>query len=748
MSGTSTPEPDDRDTPEAVAGLLGEFMNDIDKVLESRSSQVTEERLRRLLDGDPPTAPRVGANAGRPDAPGAATGVIAAAEHQSHRIIAEAHRRADEIVTAARRRAGEHTTLAVRESVATLIEARLMAERLTTSAGAGALPRRVPYTSMGAVQATTGHHVDDRYATAGAESSDQVDLAGRWATSLRDAAGPLAPTADLAGLLPALVDRLDAAAAADPWDLAAGEAVGQELVHAGLWQPEVMGCTIAVLAHHWLPEAGESGHGEARAAILGAVATGYAEQLRSLVRDQQAAVQQAVKSASQQVALSLRVGGPRGHGGIALFDPLTGLPSRTMFTERLDAARTRSGRGHHLGVCVLDIAGFKTVNDNFGAAVGDRVLTRIARRLTALVGEQDHLVARLGSDEFALLIENSAGTAQMIEVADKVLTAVAEPIAVEPYRVTVSGRVGLAEAPASAPSAGRLLRDAESALVLARDAGLDRAWYQPQATRRPSLRGDSQGPVDVADFELRYDRIVSLADGATHRLQVHTRYLHPLLRELDPDQVTDLAGDSSWLPNLFARTVETVCRDAATWPATHSLAVNIDMPIAQLSPTYLIEQIDRALAATGLPAHRLSVDIPERFAAGNVDQTHTLTAQLAARGVRVGISDVGTGCTTLAYLRHLPLNTLTFHRSLLTDLDNPAPATGADAVLQAMVTLAQSLNLTTIVRGVNTQQTVDRLAALGVDLAQGRHFGRPFASTDALSVLEAAAYAGASRPDR
>ena len=741
MSGTSTPEPGE-ETPEAVGDLFGEFMSDIDELLANRSSQVTEDQLQRLLDGAPPT---ISSEPGGADQSAAAASVVAAAERQARRIVADAHRRADEIVTAARRRAGEHTTMAVRESVATLIEARLTADRLTASAGAGALPRRVAASSAEVVRPRGGDVAGDGAATPAEERGDGADLVVWWAKLLGDAAGPLAPAhADLAGLLSALVDRLNTAVAAGPGDVAAGEAVGQQLVDVGLCQPEMLGCTVEVLARCWLPTAGSSGRGQAAAALLGAVATGYAEQLRSLVRDQQAAVQQAVRSATQQVELSLRAGGVRGHGGIALFDPLTGLPSRTMFTERLDAARARAGLGRHLGVCVLDLAGFKTVNDSFGTAVGDRVLARIARRLTALVGEQDHLVARLGSDEFAVLIEDSAGTAQMIEVADKVLAAVAEPVSVESCRVALSGRVGLAEAPTTAVSAGRLLRDAETALVMARDAGADRAWYQPQAPRRRSPHGESDGPVDVTDFELRYERVVSLADGAVRRLEVRPRYRHPLLQDLDPDQVSDLAGDSSWLPNLFTRTLDTACRDAAGWSATHSAALSVSMPVAHLSPAYLIEQIDKTLAATGLPAERLSVDVPEHFAAGNIDQTYALTAQLAARGVQVGISDVGIGYTTLGYLRGLPLSTLTFHRSLVNDLGSSTSSTGAQEIVRAMVSLAQSLGLATMVRGVSTQRTVHRLVDLGVDLAQGRHFGGLFTSPEALSVLDAPAYAPAN----
>ena len=706
-------------TEEDVAALMGVTEEDIDALLAQRPSSATEEGLARVLDGVGRSA---GAEDGGPGLPGSVSPVIERAEGTARRIVADAHRRAGEIIRAARRRASEHTERAVQDSVTTLVEAQHTAERLLPLPDAGrrdARPRGVgPQDTNSAPALALG-----RPGAAPAGFSPERDRLVRvWVTRLRDALGPLArDQAQLTDLAVGWLAALDVAAACVPCDRQAGEAVGRALVGEGLAQPRVLEDTVAVLTEGWILPAGAA-EGVARAAVLGAVTAGFTEQLRCLIRDQQAAIQHALHSAAEQVALSLRGQGQRdGYAGIALFDPLTGLPNRVLFTERLDAADARPGLGRSLGVCALDIAGFKQVNDAFGPAVGDRVLARVARRLTGLLGEE-HLVARLGSDEFAVLIEDCAGPAHLSEIADRVHRALGDPIAVESWRITLRAPHGLAQAPPGA--AAGLLGHAEQALTDAENRDRPTAWYDLDTARAIDA---GTRIVRASDFTAHYHPVLDLAGGTLHALSLDLRYRHPILQNLDPDQVVDLTGDGSWLPEVFGQILRRCCAHATSWPASTDgplrLIVGLPGALIQAGSPRVVEQVRAALHHTGLPAEQLAIEIPERFATSHGAYVYSLASQLHADGVPIGISDFGTGFSNLGYLRSLPLRAVTFDPAVIQGLDTNDPDSSTREVLRAMVSIAGSLDLRTVAREVTSTRVRRRLLEFGVDYAHGPGVG-------------------------
>ncbi|HEV2342646.1 MAG TPA: EAL domain-containing protein [Actinocrinis sp.] len=423
----------------------------------------------------------------------------------------------------------------------------------------------------------------------------------------------------------------------------------------------------------------------------------------------------------------------------ATHDALTGLPNRALLLDRLAALLRRAGTQDRVGLCFLDLDGFKSVNDTFGHHVGDHLLTAVARRLSATVDPARHLVARMGGDEFVILVTDSAGTESATDVADAVITALRKPVVVDGRALTVSASIGVVERPLAGAQATDLLRDADATLYWAKGEGkarwslFDKRRHSRQAARH-ALAHALPAAIERGELFLEYQPIVALADGSTHGLEALVRWNHPQHGLLAPGHFVPLAEETGSIVELGRWVLRQATADAATWPSApggRPIPVAVNVAVRQLHEPGLRADLENALADAGLPADRLHLEITESALMSPDDAGRPaieLLHALADQGIRIVIDDFGTGYSNLAYLRTLPAHTLkidsSFVAALATDSDGAHEPRPARAIVTSLITLAHACGMTATAEGVETPTQADCLRSLGAETAQGFHFSR------------------------
>ncbi|MGK5674240.1 putative bifunctional diguanylate cyclase/phosphodiesterase [Micromonospora sp. URMC 106] len=537
--------------------------------------------------------------------------------------------------------------------------------------------------------------------------------------------------AQLEALLQRLTDQLAAALLSEPFDLRVGHRVATELVAAHIASPEALGRTVEVVQLRLARDLGLVGEevGDRLARLLAAVATGYSRALRDRTLDEQESIRRAAMTARAQAERALRASEARFRHQ-ATHDPLTDLPNRALFTERLSAAVDSPGRAaERVGVCFLDLDRFKVVNDSHGHQVGDGLLTTVADRLRrALDG---HLVARLGGDEFVVLVERTTGTDDVVAVAEAALAAVREPALVDGHELCVSASIGIVERPVAGTSPGDLMRAADSTLHWAKAAGGARwALYDADRDRRELARYALSAAIPAAlergEFYLDYQPLTSLRDGRVVGVEALVRWRHPELGVLRPDSFIGLAEETGLIVPLGGWVLAEACRQAESWSAAAAAApfVSVNLAVRQVRRPGLVQEVRGLLRRTGLPPERLQLEITESTMMSTAEEPVRALRVLADLGVRIAIDDFGTGYCNLAYLRDLPVTELKVAGQFVAGLR--APESRADErILASLVSLAHALDLTVTAEGVETAGQAERLRAIGCDAAQGWHFGRP-----------------------
>ncbi|MEV0003764.1 bifunctional diguanylate cyclase/phosphodiesterase [Micromonospora sp. NPDC050980] len=554
--------------------------------------------------------------------------------------------------------------------------------------------------------------------------------------------------AQLEEMLQRLTDRLAQALRADPFDLRIGQQVGAELVQSHIASAEGLGRTVEVIQLRLVRDLDlvVDDVEDRMARLLATVATGYARALRDRTLDEQESIRRAAMMARAQAERALRDSEARFRHQ-ATHDPLTDLPNRTLFTERLTAAITSPGRGaERVGVCFLDLDRFKVVNDSLGHQVGDALLVAVAQRLRRALGE--HLVARLGGDEFVILVERTAGTGDVVKVAEAALDAVREPALVDGHELAVSASIGIVERPVSGTSPMELMRAADSTLHWAKAAGGAR-WSLFDADRnrrelaRYALAAAIPAALDRGEFYLDYQPLTSLRDGRVLGMEALVRWRHPELGVLRPDSFIPLAEETGLIVRLGSWVLAEACREAGTWAATGGDApfVSVNLAVRQLHRPDLVPEVRGVLGRTGLPPERLQLEVTESTMMSTVAEPVRALRVLGDLGVRVAIDDFGTGYCNLAYLRDLPVNEMKVAGEFVSGLRAPAGEPGGrtdERILASLVALAHALDLTVTAEGVETAHQAERLRAIGCDAAQGWHFGRPGPAVQHLRRVPAA----------
>ena len=422
----------------------------------------------------------------------------------------------------------------------------------------------------------------------------------------------------------------------------------------------------------------------------------------------------------------------------ALHDPLTELPNRALFLDRLALALARLRRkASSVVVLFADVDRFKVVNDSLGHDAGDRLLVALARRLGEVLRPGDTL-ARFGGDEFAVLCEDVPEDG-MVGIAERMMAALGEPFVAGGREVFVSISLGVAAAQDADQRPEALLRDADAAMYLAKDRGRARFEVFDEAMRDKSserllLENALRRAPERGELRALYQPIVRLADGAMIAAEALVRWAHPELGLLEASQFVPLAEETGMIVPIGGWVLEEACRQAATWPGDgQAPAVSVNLSARQLSRPDLVDSVAAALEHSRLDPDRLWLEITESVLMEDADMAVAALERLRALGVHLCVDDFGTGYSSLAYLRRFPVDALKVDRSFVAGLgEDPEDS----AIVEAVVSMAHSLRLSVVAEGVETDEQLARLRDLGCELAQGFYFAAPVppAALDPLST--------------
>ena len=435
---------------------------------------------------------------------------------------------------------------------------------------------------------------------------------------------------------------------------------------------------------------------------------------------------------------------------LAFHDPLTALPNRALFTDRLSLALASRTRALRTAVLFLDLDGFKGVNDSLGHAAGDRLLTVVAGRLSGVLRPAD-TVARLGGDEFAVLLEDVDGAAGAEQVAGRLLAALRHPVEVDGRRIAPRASLGIALSGPHGTTPSELLRNADAAMYRAKaqrrgGAVLFEPGIHAEALARFDLESELRGAVAREELELVYQPIVTFSTGKVEGAEALARWTHPIRGSIPPAVFVPIAEETDLVVELGAWVLETACRQAADWLADGTVQPDFTMSVnvsARQLTEALPNQVAEILERTGLAARNLTIEVTESAVMTDASLAIDVLSRIRRQGVSVAMDDFGTGYSSLGHLRTLPIDVVKIDRSFVAAVDRPFES----ALVRAVVELASVLWLRTVAEGVETQDQADALVALGCDFGQGWLFGRP-ASAEAFAAGPAGKAGAAAEPAR
>ncbi|MFG1926304.1 putative bifunctional diguanylate cyclase/phosphodiesterase [Cryptosporangium sp. NPDC048952] len=424
----------------------------------------------------------------------------------------------------------------------------------------------------------------------------------------------------------------------------------------------------------------------------------------------------------------------------ALHDPLTSLPNRALFFDRLREVLVRTGPRDPVGILVIDIDGLAAVNDSLGHEAGDQILASVADRLSEEVARAGHLVARIDGDDFGVLVGPGGYRGAADALARRVLAVLARPFAVGAHAIPVTATIGVAEVDAAGADASGVLRAAQTALEWAK-ADPTRSWAAFEAgrgereTARRRLAAAMPAALESGAFQLEFQPIVGFPDDSVRAAEALVRWNHPRFGVLEPAQFIPLAEETGFIVPLGRWVLSEACRQAARWRTvgTEAPLVSVNIAARQVADPSLLNDVAVALTRSGLPPEALQLEITESAIVGGAEAPTEVLQALAGEGIGIAIDDFGSGYSNLSTLRHLPVRELKLAGTsgIGADLD-----TGMDAeVVGALVGLAHALGLSVTAEGVETAGQADRLRELGCDAGQGWYFAGPMAPDEFAASL-------------
>ena len=415
----------------------------------------------------------------------------------------------------------------------------------------------------------------------------------------------------------------------------------------------------------------------------------------------------------------------------ALNDPLTNLPNRKMLIERLKQALSRTGeRESSVAVILLDLDNFKVINDSLGHPCGDQLLVQCARRLEQVL-PPGGLAVRQGGDEFCILLEQMRDPTEANRVAERVNATVREPFQIAGREIVVTASAGIAYGTPGEHRPDDLLKAADLAAYKVKNIGKDGCavfdgTMSAAAMARLELESDLRRALEREELVLWYQPVVDLGSGRIVELEALIRWQHPTRGLISPAEFIPLAEETGLIMPIGRWVLTEACRQAAAWlgrdPGEAQLAVSVNLSARQVHDKRLVEEVAQALAESRLPPSCLKLEITESVMMHDAEATVRTLSRLKALGVRLAVDDFGQGYSSLSYLRRFPLDVLKIDRAFVEQLGQDPQDT---AIVEAIIRLARTLNLTVTGEGVETGAQVQHLRSMGCELGQGYHFARP-----------------------
>ncbi len=425
----------------------------------------------------------------------------------------------------------------------------------------------------------------------------------------------------------------------------------------------------------------------------------------------------------------------------ALHDSLTNLPNRALFTDRLEheLIRAKNQPNYLFAVLFLDLDRFKVVNDSVGHLIGDKLLIKIARRLETCVNPTD-TVARMGGDEFTILLENIPNINTATKVAEKIYEALTVPFNIEGYEIFTTASIGIALSSQGYEQPEDILRDADLTMYMAKEQGKARyevfdSSMHSRALKRLELETDLRKALEREEFLVYYQPITSLSKGTLAGFEALVRWKHPTKGLISPSEFIPVTEETGLIVPLGKWLLQEACQQLRSWhikyPEHSSLKISVNLSGKQLTEPSLINTIDQTLEVTGLEGKFLKLEITESLLMENLEAITKTLLSLRARKIQLSIDDFGTGYSSLSYLHRFPIDTIKIDRSFINEIKSE----GDNSIVKTIVTLAHMLNMDVIAEGIETTSQMNQLKLLKCEHGQGFFFAKPLSKEDAEKLI-------------
>jgi diguanylate cyclase (GGDEF)-like protein/PAS domain S-box-containing protein len=457
----------------------------------------------------------------------------------------------------------------------------------------------------------------------------------------------------------------------------------------------------------------------------------------------------------------------------AFHDPLTALPNRLLFMDRLAQALAHAaGRGGSVAVLFLDLDDFKVINDSLGHKCGDMLLCEVGKRIEACVRPGD-TVARLGGDEFTVLLEGTRSPDDAIGVSERIASALVEPIQIDGHELFVTTSIGIALNTPHSSEPDELLRDADVAMYEAKKSGKSRHAVfdfkmNARAWKRLELESELRRALERGEFDVHYQPVINLNTGRIEEVEALVRWFHPKRGPISPADFIPVAEETGLIIPIGEWVLMEACKQVYEWhkagdgyrvsgarsadghrprtpdprhpasdtrypsPDTHKIGLSVNLSVRQFKQPDLVERISAVLHASGLDPDYLKLEITESVALDDTEATITTLDALHRLGIKLAIDDFGTGYSALSYLKKYPVDTLKIDRSFIANLGEDLEDT---AIVRALTAFAQTLNLSVTAEGIETPEQLQHLRDLGCDTGQGYLFSRPLPFSELEGIL-------------
>ncbi len=415
----------------------------------------------------------------------------------------------------------------------------------------------------------------------------------------------------------------------------------------------------------------------------------------------------------------------------ALFDSLTNLANRTQFSSQLQSLidKYRDDPEAAFQVLFLDIQKFKHINDSLGHSIGDKVLMIAAKRFVRMLNGDD-LVARIGGDEFAVILKDLGTVGKAQKVARRIRDSISQPFSLSGNRISISVNVGIAPCDAEYESPEEILRDADIAMHYAKEKDSGTAIFTKELRirflERVRIENDLSNAIDRNELSMNYQPLIDIQDGSIWGFEALLRWHHSELGQIPPNKFIPIAEESGLIIPMTKWILEETCKQLAKWqrimPEYNKMIMSVNISGKHLGMEELIDDVENALAISGIRPSTLKLEITESAAMENAEHSISILNRLKAIGVQLSIDDFGTGYSSLSYLHRLPFDTLKIDRSFVYSVGESGENS---EILQTIISLAKNLKKKVIAEGIETESQLLLLQNLGCDYGQGYLLSRP-----------------------